>query len=150
MIVAMVSGSLAAVAMGYALGQATTGVATVGTIAASFPPLSLPDLSFTAVKEMLFPAFIVAILGLTEAVAIARAIAAHSGQRIDANQEFIGQGLSNVAGSFFSAYTSSGSFNRSGANFAAGARTPLAAAISAGFLLVIALVAAPWAAYLPV
>ncbi|MDP1534905.1 MAG: SulP family inorganic anion transporter, partial [Rubrivivax sp.] len=63
---------------------------------------------------------------------------------------FIGQGLSNVAGCFFSAYTSSGSFNRSGANFAAGARTPLAAAMSAVFLLLIALLAAPLVAFLPV
>jgi sulfate permease, SulP family len=69
------------------------------------------------------------MLGLTEAVSIARAIAVRSEQRIDGNQEFIGQGLSNIAGSFFSAYASSGSFNRSGVNYEAGARTPLAAVI---------------------
>jgi SulP family sulfate permease len=150
MIVAMLIGSLVAVALNWALGPRATGIDTVGRIAAGLPPLSLPDLSFGAVQAMLFPAFIVAILGLTEAVAIARAIAVHSGQRIDSNQEFVGQGLSNIAGSFFSAYTASGSFNRSGANFAAGARTPLAAALSAVVLLLIALVAAPWAAHLPV
>lgn len=150
MIVAMLVGSLVAVGLNWALGPRATGIDTVGRISASLPPLSMPDLSFTAVQAMLFPAFVVAVLGLTEAVAIARAIAVHSGQRIDSNQEFVAQGLSNIAGSFFSAYTSSGSFNRSGANFAAGARTPLAAALSAVFLLLIALVAAPWAAYLPV
>ena len=150
MIIAMVVGSAVAAALNYRLGASATAIATVGTIAAAFPPLSLPDLSFTAVRSMLFPAFIVAILALTEAVAISRAIAVQSGQRIDANQEFIGQGLANIAGSFFSGYTSSGSFNRSGVNFSAGARTPLAAAFSAVFLLLIALVAAPWAAYLPV
>ena len=150
MIVALLAGSLVAAALNRWLGEEATDIRTIGTIAATFPPLSMPDLSFTAVQAMLFPAFIVAILGLTEAVAIARAIAVQSGQRIEANQEFIGQGLANIAGSFFSAYTSSGSFNRSGANFAAGARTPLAAALSAVFLLLIALVAAPWAAYLPV
>ncbi len=150
MIVAMLAGSLTAAALNAALGAPATGIETVGRITATLPPLSVPDLSFGAVQSMLFPAFIVSILALTEAVAIARAIATHSGQRIDSNQEFIGQGLSNIAGSFFSGYTSSGSFNRSGANFAAGARTPLAAALSAVFLLLIALVAAPWAAYLPV
>jgi len=150
MIVAMLIGSLVAVALNWALGPHATGIDTVGRIDAGLPPLSLPDLSFGAVQAMLFPAFIVAVLGLTEAVAIARAIAVHSGQHIDSNQEFVGQGLSNIAGSFFSAYTASGSFNRSGANFAAGARTPLAAALSAVFLLLIALLAAPWAAYLPV
>jgi SulP family sulfate permease len=150
MIVAMLAGSVASVALNHFLGESATGLRTVGRIDAGLPPLSLPDLSFTAIASMIFPAFIVSVLALTEAVAIARAIATQSGQRIDSNQEFIGQGLANIAGSFFSAYTSSGSFNRSGANFAAGARTPLAAAISAAFLLLIALVAAPWAAYLPV
>jgi SulP family sulfate permease len=150
MIVAMVAGALVAVLLNLVLGAAATGILTVGRIDAALPPLSMPDLSFGALQAMMFPAFIVAILALTEAVAIARAIATHSGQRIDSNQEFIGQGLANIAGSFFSAYTSSGSFNRSGANYAAGARTPLAAALSAVFLLFIALVAAPWAAYLPV
>ena len=150
MIVAMVAGSGFAALLNHQLGGQQTGIETVGAITVSFPPLSLPDLSYSAVKSMLFPAFIVAVLALTEAVAIARSIAARSGQRIDSNQEFIGQGLSNVAGSFFSAYTASGSFNRSGVNFASGARTPLAAALSAVFLLAIAALAAPLVAYLPV
>jgi len=150
MIVAMVVGSVVAVLLNRQLGAEQTAIVTVGTIAASFPPLSMPDLSFSAIKSMLFPAFVVAILALTEAVAISRSIAAKSGQRIDSNQEFIGQGLSNVAGGFFSSYTSCGSFNRSGLNYASGARTPLAAALSAVFLLIIVVFAAPLAAYLPV
>jgi len=150
MIIAMLVGSIVAAVLSSRLGEQAAGIRTVGTIVASFPPLSMPELSFGALKAMLFPAFIVAILALTEAVAIARAIGVQSGQRIDSNQEFIGQGLANIAGSFFSGYTSSGSFNRSGVNYTAGARTPLAAAFAAAFLLLIALVAAPWAAYLPV
>jgi len=82
-------------------------------------------------------------------VSIARAIAVRSGQRIDGNQEFIGQGLSNVAGAFFSCYASSGSFNRSGLNYEAGARTPLAAVFAAGLLAVILVLVAPLAAHLP-
>jgi SulP family sulfate permease len=150
MIVAMVVGSLFAALVNYEIGADSTGIRTVGALAASFPPLSLPDFSWVAIKSTLFPATIVAILALTEAVAIARSVATKSDQRIDSNQEFIGQGLANVAGSFFSSYASSGSFNRSGVNFASGAKTPLAAALSAGFLLVIVLLIAPLAAYLPV
>jgi SulP family sulfate permease len=150
MIVAMVAGSVAAALINMKLGDEVTGIRTVGALAASFPPLSLPDFSFTAIKQALFPATIIAILALTEAVAIARSVAIRSDQRIDSNQEFIGQGLSNIAGSFFSAYASSGSFNRSGVNFASGAKTPLAAALSAVFLLLIVLLVAPLAAYLPV
>ena len=150
MIVAMVVGSLFAALVNYQIGADSTGILTVGALAASFPPLSLPDFSWAAIKTTLFPAMIVAILALTEAVAIARAVATKSDQRIDSNQEFIGQGLGNIAGSFFSGYASSGSFNRSGVNYASGAQTPLAAAFSAGFLLVIVLLVAPLAAYLPV
>jgi hypothetical protein len=69
----------------------------------------------------------VTLFALTEAVSIGRSLAARGGYRIDGNQEFIGQGLSNIAGSFFSGYVATGSFNRSGVNYEAGARTPLAA-----------------------
>jgi len=150
MIVAMVTGSVTAAALNRALGVETTGIATVGALPGALPLPSLPDLSYGSLTTLLFPALMVAVIGLTEAVAIARSVATKSGQRLDADQEFIGQGLSNLAGSLFSAYPSSGSFNRSGINYAAGARTPLAAALSAPVLLVIALVAAPLAAYLPV
>lgn len=150
MIVAMVVGGVVAALLNAEYGAEQTGIRTVGALVASFPPLSLPDFSFTAIKQTLFPATIIAILALTEAVAIARSVAIKSDQRIDSNQEFIGQGLSNIAGSFFSGYASSGSFNRSGVNYASGAKTPLAAALSAVFLLLIVLLVAPLAAYLPV
>ncbi|MCA1804814.1 MAG: SulP family inorganic anion transporter [Xanthomonadaceae bacterium] len=150
MIVAMVVGGAAAAVINARYGAEATGIRTVGALAASFPPLSLPDSSLTAIKQTLFPAMVIAILALTEAVAIARSIAALSDQRIDSNQEFVGQGLANMAGSFFSGYAGSGSFNRSAVNYTSGARTPLAAALSAVFLLVIVLLVAPLAAYLPV
>jgi SulP family sulfate permease len=91
----------------------------------------------------------ITLLSLTEAMSIARAVALKSGQRIDANQEFVGQGLSNVAASFFSGYPSSASFNRSGLNYEAGARTPLAAALSAPLLIGVTFAVAPLLAHLP-
>jgi SulP family sulfate permease len=150
MIVAMVVGAAVAAVLNHVLGVERTGITTVGALPGALPLPSMPDLSYGSLKALLFPAAVVAVIGLTEAVAIARSVAAKSGQRLDADQEFVGQGLSNIAGSFFSAYPSSGSFNRSGINYAAGARTPLAAALSAPILLAIALVAAPLAASLPV
>jgi SulP family sulfate permease len=89
------------------------------------------------------------LFALTEAVSISRSISIKSGQPISGNQEFIGQGLSNVVGSFFSAYVATGSFNRSGANYDAGARTPLAAASAGVILVIIVLAIAPLTAYLP-
>jgi len=109
----------------------------------------MPDFSPDTIRKTLPVALAVTLLSLTEAVSIARAIAVKSGQRIDASQEFIGQGLSNIAGSFCSAYASSGSFNRSGLNYEAGARTPLAAVFSAVLLVVVAFAVAPLIAHLP-
>jgi SulP family sulfate permease len=92
---------------------------------------------------------IVALVGLTEALSIARAIARRSEQRVDANQEFIGQGLANIMGAFFSSYAASGSLNRSGLNYEAGAKTPLAAMFSALFLVLVLMFVAPLAEHLP-
>jgi len=149
MIAAMIVGSLVAAALNAWLGQEATGIHTVGPLPAGLPPLSMPDFSPAALKATLAPALVITMLGLTEAVSIARAIAVRSEQRIDGNQEFIGQGLSNIIGSFFSAYASSGSFNRSGVNFEAGAQTPLASVFASVALVLILLVVAPLAAHLP-
>src|SRR6201986_1648080 len=107
------------------------------------PPLSLPACSGGTWRVLRPILFLLTVIGLTEAVASARAVATRSGQRIDGNQEFVGQGLANIAGAFTSSYPTSGSFNRTGANFESGAKTPLAAVFSAGFLLVVLLLVAP-------
>lgn len=149
MIVAMVVGSAVAYAINLEIGAEQSGIKTVGALASHLPPLSLPDFSYDAIHKVLFPALVVTMLALTEAVSISRAIAVKSEQRIDGNQEFIGQGLSNVVGAFFSSYASCGSFNRTGVNYAAGAKTPLATVYAAIFLVLTLLLVAPWAAYLP-
>jgi SulP family sulfate permease len=150
MIVAMVVGGLVATWLNNNFGAEVTGIKTVGALVASLPPLSSPDFSIAALKNTFFTALAVTVLALTEAVSISRSIAVKSEQHINGNQEFIGQGLSNIAGSFFSGYASSGSFNRSGVNYESGATTPLAAMFSAGFLLLILFMVAPLAAYLPI
>jgi SulP family sulfate permease len=149
MIVGMVAGSALAAALNAWLGPQATGLSSIGALRIGFPPLSSPDWSWDTAQRIAPIAAAVALLALTEAVSIARAMALSSGQRIDGNQEFIGQGLSNIVGAFFSGYASSGSFNRSGLNYVAGAQTPLAAVFSAGFLLLIMLFLAPLAQYLP-
>ncbi|BCO30688.1 sulfate transporter [Thiohalobacter sp. COW1] len=149
MIAAMVIGSLAGVAFsrwgGAVLGQ----IPTVGALPAGLPPLSAPRFDLATLKDLAPAALAVTLFALTEAVSIARSLAARAHQRLDGNQEFIGQGLSNIAGSFFSGYVATGSFNRSGLNFQAGARTPLAAVFAGGLLAGVIVLVAPLAAYLP-
>ncbi|HEX8988750.1 MAG TPA: sulfate permease [Rhodocyclaceae bacterium] len=149
MIAAMIVGSVVAAILNEMLGQDLTGIKTVGALPATLPPLSSPDLSLDTLRHTLGPALVITMLALTEAVSIARAIAVRSEQRIDGNQEFIGQGLSNIIGAFFSSYASSGSFNRSGVNYEAGAKTPLASILASAFLVIVLLLVAPLAAYLP-
>jgi SulP family sulfate permease len=149
MIIAMLAGSLLALGLDWQFGQAVTGIATVGALPATLPPLSAPTLTLENVRALAPAALAVTLFALTEAVSIGRALAARGGYRIDGNQEFIGQGLSNLAGSFTSGYVATGSFNRSGVNFEAGARTPLAAVFAGLFLMVIVLFVAPYVSYLP-
>ena len=146
MIVAMIAGSL----FGYAVtATGTAQVPVLGALPSGIPSLSLPSFDPETWRKLFPTALALTVLGLTEAVSIARAVAIKSGQRIDGNQEFIGQGLSNIVGAFGSAYPSSGSFNRSGINYEAGARTPLSAVFSAVLLVFVLLAVAPLAAYLP-
>ncbi|GHA07449.1 SulP family inorganic anion transporter [Oceanisphaera arctica] len=125
-------------------------IAMVGAIPASIPPLSIPDLSFGSMSALSSGALAISLLGLVEASSISRAIASRSHQRLDDNQEFIGQGLSNLVGAFFSCYASSGSFTRTGVNYTSGARTPMAAIFASCFLLVILQLFSDLTAWLPI
>jgi len=155
MVIAMVAGSVvAALWPGIAellpmLGDEDS-IALVGALPAALPPPSLPSFNLADWNRLGGSAIAIAVLGLTEAVAIARAVALRSGQVIEGNQEFIGQGLSNIAGSFLSGYPSSGSFTRSGVNYEAGAQTPLAAVFASTILMAILFFIAPIVAYLPI
>ena len=126
----MVTGCLLAYILNTILGNDVTKIAMVGALPSSLPPLSMPKFSLDTIQDLASTAVAVTLFALTEAVSIGRSLAMRSGQRIDGNQEFIGQGLSNIAGSFFSGYVATGSFNRSGLNYQAGAKTPLAAAFA--------------------
>lgn len=145
LLVAMIAGSVLAIV----LHPFAPDMAFVGEMPSHLPPLSAPDFSFGTVRMLAPEAFAIALLGLIEAVSISRAVATRSNQRIDASQEFVGQGLSNIVGSFFSSYAGSGSFTRSGINFDAGAKTPMSALFAALSLMGIVLLVAPLTAYLP-
>lgn len=121
----------------------------VAPIPGSWPPLSSPNLSWATLSALTMPMLAMTLIALTEAMAIARAVALKNQDKLDGNQEIIGQGLANVAGAFFSSYPSSGSFNRSGVNVHAGARTPLSAIFAVVFLIIILMLVSPYVSLLP-
>jgi len=148
MLVAVVGGTL--VSLGAAqLWPDAPKLTTVSALPGALPPLSWPDLSLDTVRALFGATLVMTLLALTEAAAIARSVARARGDTLDGNQEFIGQGLANLAGSFFSAYPASGSFNRSGVNVASGARSPLSAIAAALCLVLLLAFVAPLAQYLP-
>ena len=149
LIIAMVVGSLFAAALNLVFGAEAAQIQTVGALPATLPPLSSPQFSLQVIRDLAPTVLAVTLFALTEAVSIGRSIAIKSGQHVNGNQEFIGQGLSNLAGSFFSGYVATGSFNRSAMNYQSGARTPMAAMFAGMLLIVTVLLVAPLASYLP-
>lgn len=149
MLAAIFAGGIIAWTINRLLGAEVTGIRTLGPLPGALPPLSHPDFSLDTMRSLSGTAIALTVISLTQAVSIARAVAVRSGQRIDGNQEFIGQGLANIAASFFSGFPTSGSINRSGPNFEAGAHTPLAAVFAAGFLVLVLLAFGWLVAWLP-
>ncbi len=113
-----------------------------------FPQLLVPP-PFELTRELGVGAAALAILGLIEAGSIARAISAQSGQRLDFNREFVGQGMGNIVGSFFSSFAGSGSFTRTAVCYKSGGRTRMAAIFSAFWTALTILLFAPIANYIP-
>ncbi|HAS6346480.1 TPA: STAS domain-containing protein [Vibrio vulnificus] len=146
----MLLATLASMAFALWMNHAGYPVLMVSEVSSRSLSLSSPFAGLSHVEPMLGGIVAVAMLGLVEAISISRSVALKSRQPLDSNQEFVGQGLSNIVGSFFSCYVSSGSFTRSGVNYSSGAKTPLAAVFAALLLLVIMLLFAPYAAYIPI
>ena len=143
-LIAMILGSVLALVLG---GNAV-GIETIGDVPSSLPPFSIPNFNFENMRMITGGAITLALIGLVEAVSISRVIALHSHQKLNNNQEFIGQGLANIVSSFFSSYVSSGSFSRSGANYQSGAKTPMSSIIASLGLFLVVLFLANYASHL--
>lgn len=134
-------------------GAGNINVDKLGYLSLEILPLSAPDFSptnfYEAAEGLMMGGFIIAFLGLMQSAVIARAMAVKSGQHVDVDQEVIGQGLSNVVGSFLSCYPSCGSFNRSASNIETGGKTPLVGIVSAVVLALMIAFASPVIAQMP-
>ncbi len=116
----------------------TGGGEVIGVVPKGLPALGVPKMDFSVMLHLFPYAAIIALLGFMEAISIAKAIASKTGQRIDPNQELIGQGLANIIGAIGKSYPSSGSFSRSAVNLQAGAATGMSSVFT-GLTVVIAL-----------
>ncbi len=144
-LVAVVASTL----ISWLIGFERLGGEVVGSIPVGLPVIALPPIDMELLGTLLPSAIIISLVGFMEAISIARAMAARTRDRIDPNQELIGQGLGNIVGSFSQAYPASGSFSRSAVNLNAGARTGMSSVVTAMAVLITMLFFTPLLYHLP-
>ncbi|HAF44748.1 MAG: DNA repair protein [Sideroxydans sp. GWF2_59_14] len=121
----------------------------VGSIPSGLPDIGLPKMSWETMMSLLSSALVISLVGFMEAISIAKAMAAKTRQRIDPNQELLGQGISNIVGSLSQSFPVSGSFSRSAVNLNAGAVTGLSNVFAGLIVLVTLLFLTPLLYHLP-
>jgi len=121
----------------------------VGQIPAGLPSLKVPNFDIGTALGLLPMVIVISILGFMEAISIAKAMASRTGQRLDPNQELIGQGLSNIVGCFAQSYAVSGSFSRSAVNIQAGAKTGMSIVFSSLVVAITLILFTPLLYHLP-
>ena len=127
----------------------TGGGEVVGKVPAGLPQPALPEISWSALITLLPTALIIALIGFMEAISIAKSMAMRTRQRINPDQELVGQGLANIVGSFFQSLPVSGSFSRSAVNLASGAVSGLSSVVTGAIVLVTLLLFTPLLYHLP-
>jgi sulfate permease, SulP family len=132
-----------------ALGWDKQGVAVIGDVPTSLPPFGIPTLDYDLMTSLASSAFAIATLGLLEAIAMAKGIAAITRQRLDINQQCLSEGFANMAGSFFHCFPGSGSLTRSAINQQAGAVSQWSGVVSAAAVAATVLAFAPFARFIP-
>ena len=146
LLLALVAGSLAAWALATTTGQA---VPRIGALPQAWPPFAPPALAWADVARLATIALALTLVALGQSIAISKALAARSGQFLDVNRECLGQGLANVAAGLFSGFVGCGSLNRSVPHLDAGARTPLSGVLAAAGVVLLAALAGPLLAQVP-
>lgn len=121
----------------------------VGSIPAGLPQIDMPKFSWDMMVTLFSGALVISLVGFMEAISIAKAMAAKTRDRIDPNQELIGQGFANIVGSFSQSFPVSGSFSRSAVNLNAGARTGMSSVFTGVIVLLALMFLTPLLYHLP-
>lgn len=125
------------------------GIAIVGKIPSGLPHLHMPSFDFQTISSLLGPAVVISLVSFAETYSVGKAISAETKQKVDVDQEFIGQGMANLIGSIFQSYPVSGSFSRTAINYASGAKTGIASVIASWSVALTLLFLTPLFTYIP-
>jgi len=135
--------------LSYALNYKEEGGAIVGAIPAGLPEFSMPLIDWHVMTQLISTAFVISLVGFMEAISVAKAMAIRTKQRLDANQELFGQGISNVASALSQGYPVSGSFSRSAVNINNGAITGFSSVVTGAIVGITLIFFTPLLYYLP-
>ncbi|HZZ77427.1 MAG TPA: SulP family inorganic anion transporter [Gemmataceae bacterium] len=124
-------------------------IGDMGDIPAGLPSFDLPRFDWSMTRQIISSSLAIAVLGLLEAIAMAKSIASRTGQKLDMNQQCLSEGLANLIGSFFQCMPGSGSLTRSAINVHAGAVSQWSGVFSAVAVALIVIVFAPLAKFIP-
>ncbi len=126
-----------------------SGVAIVGATQGGLPSFLIPPFNFDVISSLMGPALVIALVSFAETYSVGREVSSQTHQKLNVNQEFIGQGLANLIGSFFQCYPVSGSFSRTAINFSTGAKTGISSVISSLSVILALLFLTPLLKYIP-
>jgi len=126
-----------------------SGIALIGEIPSGLPGFQMPLLDFSLASTLIGPAVVMALVSFAETYSVGKAVSEETRQKVDVNQEFIGQGVANFVGSFFQCYPVSGSFSRTAINFSAGARSGIASVVTSLLVIVSLLYLTPVLRFIP-
>jgi SulP family sulfate permease len=124
-------------------------IAVAGSVPAALPSWHIPTVKLGWFGQFAPDALAIAFLGLLEALAIAKSIAAHTGQKLDFNRQCLAEGIANLAGGFFRCLPGSGSLSRSAINYQSGGATRFVGIVTAAFVAAAVLLFAPLAHFVP-
>jgi SulP family sulfate permease len=142
-------GLVIATLMVFLLSLHESGVAIVGQTQGGLPSFLLPPFNFDIISSLMGPALVIALVSFAETYSVGKEISSQTHQKLNVNQEFIGQGLANMIGSFFQCYPVSGSFSRTAINFSTGARTGISSVVSSLSVILALLFLTPLLQYIP-
>ena len=127
----------------------TKGIAIIGQSPSGLPGFEMPPFQFDTMSRLVGPAVVLALVSFAETYSVGKSISAETKQKLDVDQEFVGQGMANLVGSFFQCYPVSGSFSRTAISFATGARTGISSAVTSLSVVVALLFLTPYLTYIP-
>jgi len=151
MLAGLIVASLVAAYFGWSLPAASgkSLISTVGTVPAAFPGFYIPQADFNSMSKLLTGALAIALLGLLEALAVAKSIAVYTREPLDYNRQCLAEGIGNLVGGFFQSLPGSGSLTRSAINYQSGATTRASGIFSGLFVAAVVLVGGPYARFIP-